>query len=125
MNDPIISPGIFYWIAVLSHVKGILLGGFILSIIAFLSFLCGVIWYHSSDKDDDYNYHYLKLYRKLTKISFSVLVVCGLLYIFIPSKETSVEMLIAKYVTYENTQWTLEKIKKAVDYIISAFNTMK
>ena len=125
MNGPIISPGIFYWIAVLSHVKGILLASFILSIIAFLVFLGGVIWNHYSDKDSDYNNHYLKLYRKLTKTSFSIAVLSGLVYIFIPSKETSVEMLIAKYVTYENTQWTLEKIKEAVDYIISAFNTMK
>jgi len=125
MNGPIISPGIFYWIAVLSHVKGILLACFILSIIAFLTFLGGVIWNHYSGKNSDYNNHYLKLYRKLTKTSFSIAVLSGLVYIFIPSKETSVEMLIAKYVTYENTQWTLEKIKEAVDYIISAFNTMK
>lgn len=127
MNGPIISPGIFYWIAVLSHVKGISLVGLIICVILFLVFLgCFVAYLNLIyDEDNNENRNYLKLYKKLTKISFSVLVVCGLLYIFIPSKETSVEMLIAKYVTYENTQWTLEKIKEAVDYIISAFKTMK
>lgn len=125
MNSPIINPSIFYWVSVLSHVKGLLLACFIISITAFLLFVCGVIWNHNSDEEESYNYHYLKLYKKLSKVSFSVLVICGLLYIFIPSRETSIEMLIAKYVTYENTQLTVEAIKEAVNYIIQAFSTIK
>jgi len=45
--------------------------------------------------------------------------------IFIPSRNTMLEMQIARYATYENAEWTVETIKSAVDYIVQAIGSLK
>ena len=51
--------------------------------------------------------------------------VCLVLTIFVPSKSTMIEMMIAKYATYENADWTVESLKSVVDYIVEAFKAVK
>ena len=43
-----------------------------------------------------------------------------LISIFIPRKQTSVEMLVAKTATFDNVNWTVQQVKEIIDYIVSA-----
>lgn len=43
--------------------------------------------------------------------------------IFIPSKETSIEMLVAKTATFDNVDWTVQQVKEVVDYIVRAIQS--
>ncbi len=45
--------------------------------------------------------------------------------VFIPDKQTMIEMLVAKTATVENAEWTVDAVKQAVDYIVSAIQTLK
>lgn len=63
--------------------------------------------------------------RKITRISLIAFLVSGFIAIFIPSKNTLIEMMIAKKATYDNVSWTLEQVKEAVDYVISAIKEIK
>ena len=52
------------------------------------------------------------------------LIICAIA-IFLPSKETLISMMIAKYATKENLGMTVEGIKSAVDYIMDAIKEIK
>lgn len=140
MTDYIIDPAVFYWINVLSIIQTVcaVIGGTCL-----LGFICFLIWYvcmEGVDKpekpDNDsryakesyerdmkrYNEHFQELYR-IKKYIMTALIVGGVLVlisIFIPGKQTSVEMLVAKTATFENVDWTVQQVKEIVDYIVCA-----
>lgn len=61
--------------------------------------------------------------RKAMKL-FAIPAVCILFVVFLPSKETMYEMMIAKYITHENISFSVEAIKSAVDYIIEALKAV-
>lgn len=44
---------------------------------------------------------------------------------FIPSRETLIEMQIARFTTAENAEWTVNAIKSATDYIVSAIKELQ
>lgn len=141
MTDYIIDPAVFYWINVLSIIQTVcaVIGGTCL-----MGFICFLIWYvctvggvDKPEKPDDnsryskesyehdmkrYNEHLQELYR-IKKYMMITLIVGGVLVlisIFIPSKQTSVEMLVAKTATFENVDWTVQQVKEIIDYIVSA-----
>ena len=58
--------------------------------------------------------------KKIVKIFIICLIVSVVVSILIPSKETIVTMMVAKFATYENAAWTLDTVKAAVDYIVNA-----
>lgn len=69
----------------------------------------------------------LKTYTALEKVFkplFIVSITLIALSIFIPSKETLLSVMVAKFATYDNTQWTADAIKSTVDYIIEAFKAI-
>lgn len=74
---------------------------------------------------DDNDYVNGKKYFKIATLSFCITMVFWLLFILIPDKETLIEMQIAKYATFENAEWTLDKLKEAVDYIVSKIGELK
>lgn len=47
-------------------------------------------------------------------------IICLMLSIFLPNKETLIEMQVAKIVTVDNVKLTFNAVKEAVDYIIQA-----
>ena len=123
MKGPIISPMIFYWIntfnalsIVFLVVGGVLLAGAVVSIICFLYNKYGQIYYHDPDN-----------YAKYARTSWRAFLWCLILGIiilligiFIPGRTTSIEMLAARTITYENTEWTVETIKSVIDYFVEA-----
>lgn len=74
---------------------------------------------------DDKDYKNGKKLLKWTAITAILMAVFWILYILIPDKETLLEMQIAKYATFENAEWTLDKLKEAVDYIVSKIGELK
>lgn len=143
MNSYIIDPSVFYWMNVLSYVQTVfaLLGGCTL----FGCFVLACLWFynwHTSDEpempeDEDRDSYSMKRYeRQLKEYQRSILknntlrkwcvatLVVGMFLIaaamFVPSKQTSVEMLVARTATFDNVNWTVSQVKEIVDYIVSA-----
>lgn len=144
MNNYVIDPQVFYWIYVLNGVQfTCVIGALITGVI------CGVtIWFYVDcyskldepcelDECDRENEYWIKRHqseikeyneglqdlrtaRKHIIISFVVFIVFILCAIFIPTKRTSVEMLIAKTATFDNIDWTVQQVKEVVDYIVNA-----
>lgn len=118
----IINPAWFYWMQLASGMKvvaGVFLG---LSCVLFLGLF--IVLLTNMDfcdyEDDD-----VKRYMKWTKRCAMLCIVLAVITAAIPSKDTLIEMRIAKYATVENANWTLETIKSAVDYIVESIKSMK
>lgn len=113
MNGYIINPAWFYWVNVADGIRIVVIVGMILSLSAFL--VSAIIMFVEDDDD------LLKPTR--FGLIFSIFFVLGA--VFVPSKETLIEMQIAKYATWENAEWTVDAIKDAVDYIVNAIGSLK
>lgn len=129
MTGYIINPSWFYWLNVIDTIGtffGVIvvfsIGGTIASTIGYL--IC-----HGSIADypdySDGEKAILPVWKRILKISIITAAVAGVFLVFIPSKNTLIEMQIARYATYENAEWTVETIKAAVDYIVEAINSLK
>ena len=118
--DYIISPSWFYWIEVANAVK-------ICSFVAAVILLCSFIILAAVSHDDDFlGYHEdAKKKRKVMAGCLVALALFSVAGIFVPSKQTLIEMMIAKKATYDNVSWTIDQVKEAVDYIISAIKEIK
>lgn len=120
----IINPAWFYWMSVASGIKMVVLVVAILMLFPCIGFFinaCVEAEYGDDGFDDDDAKRSLKAGGKWLAISIVLFVV----FAFVPSKNTLIEMQIAKLATVENTNWTLETIKSAVDYIVEAIKSMK
>ena len=117
--DYIIDPSWFYWISVLDAVKATLIASTILSALA-ATILAGFVFGDSwGDEDEERNC------KRALKISIVVLAFSIVGVIFIPSKQTMIEMMVARCATKENAQITVDALKSAVDYIIEAIKSVK
>lgn len=117
MNGYIINPAWFYWVNIVNGIKTImsLLAG--ASLVA--SFLSALISLDETDTATS------KKFEKIALKMFIVAMVCIIISLFIPSKETLIEMKIAEYATLENAEWTVDAIKDAVDYIVNAVGSIR
>ena len=121
--DYIINPMWFYWINVADRlhtifgVASVLLGitEIVFVVIAVTSYLSGK-GYGPDDPD-----------IQTAKAMIKPIIICGIVLavtlvgaVFIPAKDVLIEMTVAKFATLENTEWTVETIKSAVDYIVEA-----
>lgn len=116
----IIDPMWFYWVNVVDWIKGVVLSiAIIATVVAFIGFVIAMAnkgWDSESEHKRE-----MKSARALTVIS----VIAFMVSAFIPSKQTLIEMQVAKFATYENAEWTVEAIKQAVDYIVEAVGSLK
>lgn len=123
MNGTIINPAVFYWMSVLNSARTVCIA---LLVIAGIMCILLIIFHFVNLAEDDYDGNEFK--NKVKK-GILILTICcavfALVSIFIPTKETMVEMLVAKTVTYENAQWTVDTVKEVVDYIIQAVKTLQ
>jgi len=116
----IINTGVFYWISVLDGLKTLAIVFLVIGSIIAISF--GFIGLTDmADMDDEER----KAFKTVFRISIPVFVFGLLGTIFIPGKQTLIEMLIAKTATVENAEWTVDAVKQAVDYIVNAIQTLK
>ena len=125
----IINPSWFYWLGVVNSMRGFMLAAFIVAIIVIGVALIIITWNMSmirefpSPSDDDRKN--VRFFTKALKVAIGVCVASGLFLVFVPSKETLIEMMVAKQATYENATWTVDALKSAVDYVVQAIQSLK
>ena len=125
----IINPSWFYWMGVVHSMRGFMLTAFIVAIIVIgvaliiIPVNVKLIRDYPSISDDERKV--VRFFTKALKVSIGVCVIGGLFLIFVPSKETLIEMMIAKQATYENATWTVDALKNAVDYVVQAIRSLK
>lgn len=117
----IINPSWFYWLNVADSALVFLCSICVVSALCFLGSLIA----REICADEYTPMESKEKIRKITRISLIAFLVSGFIAIFIPSKNTLIEMMIAKKATYDNVSWTLEQVKEAVDYVISAIKEIK
>ena len=125
----IINPSWFYWLGVVNSMRGFMLAAFIVAIIVIGVALIGIpvnvklIQDYPSVSDDERKT--VRFFTKALKVAIGVCVASVLFLVFVPSKETLIEMMIAKQATYENATWTVDALKSAVDYVVQAIQSLK
>lgn len=125
----IINPSWFYWLGVVESMRHFMVASFIVSIVVvvvsaiIIPMNVSMIREFPDMSDDERKT--VQFFTKALKIAIGVLVISGLVLVFVPSKETLIEMMIAKQATYENATWTLDALKSAVDYVIQAIQSLK
>ena len=112
--EPIISPSIFYWFEIISNLKifliilfGLSCVGLVFCIVSFIAMLV----------EEELETHTGKITKKLCKFCTIITSIFGLLFIFIPSKETLMTMIVAKYVTPDNITAVGGTIEESVSSI--------
>jgi len=145
MNSYIIDPSVFYWMNVLSIAQTVcaVIGAVFItgSIIFAVSYFYETYTNSEPEKPDEQDDCYCSSYDKeryrnamkeykhtleLTKkfkTWFIVTLIVGIILclssMFIPSKNTSIEMLVARTATFDNVDWTVAQVKEIIDYIVS------
>lgn len=126
----IINPMWFYWIGVADKIceatcsLAILL--FISSATAYIVAAALKIDAHGHDGFDRKCSSYIvgaKAQRVATVLAVLAVILLAI-STFIPSRETLIEMQIARFTTVENTEWALDAVKSATDYIVSAIKEL-
>ena len=125
----IINPSWFYWLGVVNSMRGFMLAAFIVAIILIGVSLILILW--NTDMIREFptmcadERKTLRFFTKALKVAIGVCIVAGLFLVFVPSKDTLIEMMIAKQATYENATWTVDALKSAVDYVVQAIQSLK
>lgn len=125
----IINPSWFYWLGVVNSMRGFMLAAFIVAIIVVgvtlivIPLELKIIQDFPTMCADERKA--VMFFTKALKISIGVCIVSALFLIFVPSKDTLIEMMIAKQATYENATWTVDALKSAVDYVVQAIQSLK
>lgn len=125
----IINPSWFYWLGVVDSMRGFMIAAFIVAIIIIGVSLIVIpvnvklIQNYPSISDDERKA--VRFFTKALKVAIGVCIVAGLFLVFVPSKETLIEMMVAKQATYENATETVDALKSAVDYVVQAIQSLK
>jgi hypothetical protein len=103
MNEPIISPWLFYALFVVDNVKCALVVSM---------FICVVVLFLSPMVNDE------KDFAKCVKAFCAVFIISGVLMVFTPNSKTITQMIIAKNITISNIEKAGQLTERAVDKII-------
>ena len=122
MGNYIIDPSVFYWMSTMDTVKNVsaVIGGVLL--IAAIALMIGAIYNRSEVERGQYdeNKMYLSICKRWLAVTLPAGLIFTLLAIFIPNKNTSIEMLMARTATFDNVDWTFAQVKEIIDYITNA-----
>ena len=106
----IIDPRWFYFINIVGNLQAFMIIAAI-CLVAAGGIILGVLYAESGFKNCPKE-------ARLGKVCITVGIVLALALVFIPSKETLIEMEIAKHVTYDSTETAVQMIHEATDYIL-------
>ncbi len=127
----IINPMWFYWLNVadkvcsLIRVPAVLL--FVFSAASYI--IAAVLKFNALDSDgfdrECSDYIAGTKVQRVAAVLAVLTVILFAIYAFIPSRETLIEMQIARFTTVENAEWALDAVKSATDYIVSAIKELQ
>ena len=114
--NPIVNPVAIYVI----NLMGSLRVGLIVAtvIFAMLTIFCVLCYWDVKEGNSDEDKKMTKNFFRSSKRFLVCFALTFTLVLFVPSKDTCVEMLIASYVTSDNIDVGVEKTKETVDYIV-------
>mgnify|MGYP006896750823 CR=1 FL=1 len=122
MNNYIIDPSVFYWMNTLGNIQSVssFIGGFLLivAVVCAIGYVYNRSEVESGQYDD--NKRYLAICKRWLAVTLPAGLIFTLLAIFIPNKNTSIEMLVARTATFDNVDWTVAQVKEIIDYITNA-----
>lgn len=125
----IINPSWFYWLGVVNSMRSFMIAAFVIAIIvigvALIIIPVEVKMIQDFPTMCADERKAVMFFTKALKIAIGVCIVAGLFLVFVPSKETLIEMMVAKQATYENATWTVDALKSAVDYVVQAIQSLK
>ena len=115
-----INPMWFYWVRVIENLRVIVLAFVIVGgVVLLIATICG--WVDGFGYTSDENEKGWRIVRRFY-VLFAFII---LLYVFLPSKETLIEMMIARNITEQSVKNGIEVVKGAVDYIVQAIQNAK
>lgn len=113
---PIINPVAIYVINLMGSLRvGLIVGAVIFAI---LTIFCAINYMDMSEGNSEECKKSAKDFFRSSKRFLVCFVLTFILVIFVPSKDTCVEMLVASYVTPDNIDAGVEKTKESIDYIV-------
>lgn len=112
--EPVINPMFFYWLSILDSLIGLLL---VFALFSGTAYVLGVVGFlvNKADENDEIAKFLMRLKTKTIAALFLVFII---LSIFTPSKETLIEMEVARNITYD-------RIDKVVEIGNDLKNTLK
>lgn len=114
--NPIISPLTIYLINLMDPLHAVFIGACIVFLV--LGILTGIDYLDNKDSSTE---KYQKQAQKAlgrTRRMAVICVLCMLLAVFVPSKNTIIEMIVAQNITINNINAGEEKVKEAIDYLV-------
>lgn len=114
--NPIINPAVIYVINLMGSLRvGLIVGAVIF---VALTIFCAACYMDAKNGNSDEEKQMTKDFFRSSKRFLVCFVLTFILVLFVPSKDTCVEMLVASYVTPDNIDVGVEKTKETVDYIV-------
>ena len=127
----IINPMWFYWISVADKICGATYSfAILLAIFSAAAYIAAAAFKFNALDDDGFDREcsdYIagtKAQRVATVLAVLAVILLAI-STFIPSRETLIEMQIARFTTVENAEWALDAVKSATDYIVSAIKELQ
>lgn len=119
--DYIINPAWFYWLSVSDGLKEFSIAFTVLSFVI----LVVIIICYFVEIGSETAARYLTIYKRWILLTFVFSIAFMLISIFVPSKQTMIEMQVASIATKTNAEWTVEQLKGITDYIIERIQSVK
>lgn len=122
MNEPIISPWVFYWVETMDQIRNVV--NCVIGVTMFISviFLLLTLAFEKEEREEHISE---EIFKRIIKILAIVGVVSVIGFMFIPSKGTMYKMLAASYMTQENIENVGESIDKIADKLVEKINQVK
>lgn len=122
MNEPIISPWVFYWVETMGQIRDVV--NCVIGVTMFISviFLLLALAFEKEEREEHISE---EIFKRIIKILAIVGVVSVIGFMFMPSKGTMYKMLAASYMTQENIENVGESIDKIADKLVEKINKVK
>ena len=126
----IINPMWFYWLSVVDRACQLVRTAAILLLILSVALFVAAAFckyeavYKNAVDEECFEYTTGVKMQKIATAAIAVAAILFIISVFVPSKETLIEMQIARFTTVENAEWALDEIKSATDCIVSVIKEL-
>ena len=110
--EPIISPWLIYFIGIADSLKETFEALTVISLIGLVISVVGVLVVKYCEDFDD---EFLPMWRKIKRVSLFLFIPFVFLYLFIPSRNTIIGMVVVKHITSDNVTALVDAGKDVKD----------